>query len=504
MAHKVEDKNRRDVTLVQSRTGEVVPSYFETDNPTLLTFLDKYYDFLDSDGQNSFSTSIREVVAARDTQQTSTKLLDEVVKEIGDGLQSSAFFEQPRLMAKLLGGFYRVKGTLVSAEGFFRGFFGQEVSIEYPKDQLFIVGESEVGFESQKFIQNNTIFQIFSILIKTGISTTEYESLYKKFVHPAGWHFQGEVVSTNQLTIGIGQLASGDSIRPDPIDISTKVFGPETFLTLGTGFNDLTVLLDSNGQNVRATLASLISSYQNLTSSQLSKFYGNFIELIDPNSFTFDNRKRGRALDLGDSGSLLLFDLDSDVIGTINGWNNDTQFAGYGAAKGATPMPGLPEIDDSATTIAITYSSATPYNRVIQRKGKVNLTGVSDLSYWVNAGGSGDIWGNDPNGTLESLKLQWAHDSSFSTAYNIISTDPTAVTSGEWTLQTGNIVDFADSSVHIRIFQEGTQTPPDKDNWAFTSVYMNYGYDSSGPDMSMALETMDNDMFKRYTSDSAY
>src|SRR6056300_1528153 len=104
MAHKVEDKNRRDVTLVQSRTGEVVPSYFETDNPTLLTFLDKYYDFLDSDGQNSFSTSIREVVAARDTQQTSTKLLDEVVKEIGDGLQSSAFFEQPRLMAKLLRG----------------------------------------------------------------------------------------------------------------------------------------------------------------------------------------------------------------------------------------------------------------------------------------------------------------------------------------------------------------------------------------------------------------
>lgn len=289
MAHKVEDKNRRDITLVQSRTGEVVPSYFETDNPTLITFLDKYYDFLDSDGQQAFSTSIREVVSARDTQQTDTKLLDELIKEIGDGLQSSTFFHQPRLMAKLLGGFYRIKGTLVSAEGFFRGFFNEEVSIEYPKDQLFIVGESNVGFESQKFIQNNTLYQIFSILVKTGLSTRDYETLYKKFVHPAGWYFQGEVVSTNELTIGIGQLASGDSIRPDPIDVSTKVFGPETFFTITPEFGDLTGLLDSGDGIIRVRLDQQISVYQDLTTQELARFYPTFIELLTPNSFTFDD-----------------------------------------------------------------------------------------------------------------------------------------------------------------------------------------------------------------------
>ena len=48
-----------------------------------------------------------------------------------------------------------------------------------------------------------------------------------------------------------------------------------------------------------------------------------------------------------------------------------------------------------------------------------------------------------------------------------------------------------------------------KDNWAITSIFVDSGdmsfrsYDSSGPDMSLTTETMDNSMFTRYLSDSA-
>ena len=34
------DFNRREINLNKSRVSEVLPSYFEQDNPNLLTFLD--------------------------------------------------------------------------------------------------------------------------------------------------------------------------------------------------------------------------------------------------------------------------------------------------------------------------------------------------------------------------------------------------------------------------------------------------------------------------------
>ena len=141
MAHTLEDKNRRKVVLKTSSVGEVVPSYFEEAHPTLITFLEKYYDFLDSDGKYAFSSEIKNIATSRDASQTREDNLNELVKEIGDGLQSSSFFHQPRLMVRLLGSFYRSKGSVVSAEGFFRGFFNEPVTIEYPKDQLLFITE---------------------------------------------------------------------------------------------------------------------------------------------------------------------------------------------------------------------------------------------------------------------------------------------------------------------------------------------------------------------------
>ena len=198
------------------RKQEVLPSYFETDNAKLIDFLDAYYEFLDSDGQHGFGRQIRESLFARDIAETSTANLDEIIKEIGDGLQASSFFEQPRLMAKLLASFYRSKGTLVSAEGFFRGFFNEEATIEYPKSQIFIVGQDNIGFDSQKFIQDNKLYQIFSVLV-VGISTQDYEVLYKKFVHPAGFHFAGQVVSQTEASCSLLGLNPLDSDALNPV-----------------------------------------------------------------------------------------------------------------------------------------------------------------------------------------------------------------------------------------------------------------------------------------------
>ena len=56
-----------------------------------------------------------------------------------------------------------------------------------------------------------------------------------------------------------------------------------------TTASSYTALLDSGGTNIRADLNQLVSAYQTFTSPQLGGFYTSIKELIDPNSFTFDD-----------------------------------------------------------------------------------------------------------------------------------------------------------------------------------------------------------------------
>ena len=290
MSHVLDDKNRRDVTLTTSKTGEVLPAFYEQENPKLISLLDTYYDFLDSDGRQAFSDQIKEIHHARDIAQTNVTFLDELIKEIGNGLQSSSFFQKPRLMATLLASFYRSKGTLVSTEGFFRGFFNEEVTVEYPKNNMFIVGESEIGFDSQKFIQDNGVFQIFSILLKVGLSTVDYEALYKKFVHPAGFHFAGEVASTNELNLSL--TASGQN----PLDsaVALSVLSSQVAFEPIVFSHETTALIDSGGVDdaFRVNVNQLVSRYANdpnVTAGSLGGYYSSVVELLTPNSFTFDD-----------------------------------------------------------------------------------------------------------------------------------------------------------------------------------------------------------------------
>lgn len=315
MAHTVKDYNRRNITLTTSKVGEVVPEYFGEENSKLIQFLEKYQDFLDSDQANGFGYKIKQLIHARDADRVDEDELDSIIEEIGNGLKSASFFQKPRLMTKLLGDYYRAKGSLNSAQGFFRGFFGLEPEISYPKKDLFKIGESLIGYESQKFLVNAGIYQVFSILIRCGISTVDYETLYKKFVHPAGFHFAGEVIAVDEGVLDVGvPVTTVDPLEPDSPNF---VVTGQAYVTPLTGFRsdgsrsqdvaptipfrELTVLIDSGGDTTYFTndtyrvdpYGASITNIQSMVSQSLNKIYGNIAEIITPNSFTFDDSDTG-------------------------------------------------------------------------------------------------------------------------------------------------------------------------------------------------------------------
>lgn len=294
MTHKVQDLNRRNLSFSKSKVKEVLPEYFADAYPNLVTFLEKYYDYLDDENASSFKREINNLFVARDPDQVDADKLDYILQEVGNGLKSASFFDNPRLMTTLLSRFYRVKGSLSSIEGFFRGFFGQEVTIEYPKNKMFIVGESDIGYESQKFIQNNKLYQIFSILIKSALSTVEYNDLYLKFVHPAGFYFAGQVELEGTRSFGLEGLFGADSILP--ADVAAVIYDEVATFGMTSLATELTALFDSDANSTndyRISINEYVNKYKYITVDQMNKFYTRNETILTPNSFTFDDSQTG-------------------------------------------------------------------------------------------------------------------------------------------------------------------------------------------------------------------
>ena len=284
----IDYQSKRRLKSFQNRkVRESLPEFYTSEFPTLVTFLEKYYDFLDSaDGTHAFGDNARQFFATKDIREMPSDLLDNLVSELAGGLNTGENFTDTRYALTRLAELARTKGSRFSLEEFFRLFFQQRAEVEYGKESIFKVGDSasQIGVESIKFIQNNALFQTFGLLIKTGLSVDTWSELYKKFVHPSGFFFAGQVVSdTEAISSPTAPIVLFDS-SPGPSVIS------EASAPFSLPFVQLTSLIDSGGGNVRqSNLNELVSDYQNFTLSELDTTYHTVRQIITPNSFTFDD-----------------------------------------------------------------------------------------------------------------------------------------------------------------------------------------------------------------------
>lgn len=290
MTHKLEDQGRRPINYLNRSVQDVLPEYFTSEYPNLVTFLEKYYDFLDSDGQSSFGTEINQLFTLRDVTETPEEYLDRLIAELGAGLQNGDNFTDARFSARRFADYYRNKGTRFSIEEFFRAFFQQEVTVEYPKEQLLYVGGADndlskgvIGYDGQRFVQNYERYQIFSILLKVGLGVPTYRELYKKFVHPAGFYFEGEVAIEGVADLGFDTMPLATADSAAGVILSEFSFAP-------SASTNITGLIDSaDGTAIRYNIDALASAYSEITADEINSYYSSISEFITPNSFTMDD-----------------------------------------------------------------------------------------------------------------------------------------------------------------------------------------------------------------------
>lgn len=279
--HSYRDRGRRNLEVLDfHKIKEVLPSYFVEEYPNLLKLLEYYYEAEDSDG--TATSLIHELFYTRDITQNDESLLDLVEDELLLGRSYFQGFQNKRAAAKFSNTLYRSKGTLYSIQQFFRTFYGVSPDVRYTKEDRFILNDSKIGYENQKFLTDDKLYQVFALLIKADIPISTWREAYKLFVHPAGMYFGGQVQIESIANYALPAL------MPDYKDIDVIPVIEAVAAIEPAGVMDLTGEIDSDGTKVRMDLPTSVEVYQTLAAEDVDKYFENIRELIGTSSPTFD------------------------------------------------------------------------------------------------------------------------------------------------------------------------------------------------------------------------
>jgi len=191
------DKKRRNLNLREMQVENVLPEHFAEYYPKFIDLLNRYYEF---QNETDSTELINHLFASRDINETDLTLLEYIEDEL---LLGKAYFKgfgsnetELRAAANFSNTMFRSKGTRFAIEWFFRSFYGEDVEVLYPKENIFLVGdaESRIGADSLRYLTDDKLYQTFAILIRVGISISKWKEVFKLFVHPAGMYLGGEVL----------------------------------------------------------------------------------------------------------------------------------------------------------------------------------------------------------------------------------------------------------------------------------------------------------------------
>ena len=123
------DIGRREIAFTSHSIDNILPDFFKTEYPKLISLLEHYYE--ESHEKNSPARLIHELFLTRDITQTDLELLSYIEDELLLGQSYFEGFADKRAAAKYSSILYRSKGTKYSIQQFFRTFFTIDPEVVY-------------------------------------------------------------------------------------------------------------------------------------------------------------------------------------------------------------------------------------------------------------------------------------------------------------------------------------------------------------------------------------
>lgn len=340
------DNNRTLLNLHRADIDEVLPEFFASEYPNLIEMFNSYYEWMDSSDKPM--GQIQRLYASRDATQVPEPLLQYLEDELLLGQSYFGGFVNKREAIKRSNLLYRSKGTKYSIEQFFRGFYGIDPQVIYPKENIFKIGPaidfdqdstnlagnqikeeaSRIGPESRKYITDDKLYQVMSILIRVGIPFNQWKDVYKLFAHPAGVYLGAELllefVNTNILTL------IQDEVGTPPEAFFTDTY---TGLLAAEGFVETSYLAFTNNAHTTMERQQIEQDFGRIgyrSIEQMDLGYSSQRELLSFNSLTLDDSATQLTMSQDSDGTVYLkATLDQHRYSTLFDSTNSADSAHY-------------------------------------------------------------------------------------------------------------------------------------------------------------------------------
>jgi hypothetical protein len=119
--------------LISSVVSKQVPDFIRSEYPLFVTFLEKYYEWLETPGNVIFESE--SLKTNYDVDLASDIYIEQIKKEFLPYFPQSLEIDK-RTFLKFVSRFYATKGTPDSVKFLFRALFNEEIQIFYPKDDI--------------------------------------------------------------------------------------------------------------------------------------------------------------------------------------------------------------------------------------------------------------------------------------------------------------------------------------------------------------------------------
>jgi len=192
-----------EIDLRRRKVEQALPSHFVKEYPDFVEFLVSYYDFLESDqGLDRMVERLRDV---RNADIAQGDYVERMMCEYGEGFPDLGTLTDANAL-KLFHMWFKSKGNQEAIEAYFRLFLNTEAEVVYPKDNMLRVSDGNWDNDAQRYedqqghisettmvIQDSTFYQVYSYLVRSGVSIADWGPQFKELAHPAGWNLFGEV-----------------------------------------------------------------------------------------------------------------------------------------------------------------------------------------------------------------------------------------------------------------------------------------------------------------------
>lgn len=126
--------------LISSLVKNQLPDFIRNDNPKFVIFLEKYYEFMEQ--SNNAIGQTEELYNSKDLDLVNNFYLNEIVKEVLPFFPQEILLDKTKFI-KLIGEFYRSKGTPESVKFLFRILYNENIEIYFPKEQILKISDGK-------------------------------------------------------------------------------------------------------------------------------------------------------------------------------------------------------------------------------------------------------------------------------------------------------------------------------------------------------------------------